>query len=137
MKRAGILVLVLAAAAVAYYVMHRGPAALVLTGIVTTNDVIVGPQISGQIAKLLVKEGDTVAANQLLAVIAPEELRSDIQFYTHPTAGASSQVQQAAAALRQEQKQTADKIRQAEATLAAVEAQEKEAEADAEKARLD
>jgi HlyD family secretion protein len=134
--RAAVILLVVAAAA-AYYVTHRSPAALVLTGIVTTNDVIVGPQIAGRISKLLVKEGDTVTANQLLAVIAPEELRSDIQFYTHSTAGASSQVQQAAAALRQEQKQTADQIRQAEATLAAVEAQEKEAEADAERARLD
>jgi HlyD family secretion protein len=137
MKRAGLLAVVLAAAAAVYSVMHRVPAALVLTGIVTTNDVIVGPQITGQISKLLVKEGDTVAASQLLAVIAPEELRSDIQFYSHNSAGASSQVQQAAAALRQEQKQTADQIRQAEATLAAAEAQEKEAEADAEKARLD
>jgi multidrug resistance efflux pump len=134
--RAVVILLVLAAAA-AYYVLHRGPSALVLTGIVTTNDVIVGPQITGQISKLLVKEGDTVTANQLLAVIAPEELRTDTQFYTHNTAGVSSQVQQAAAALRQEQKQTADQIRQAEATLAATEAQEKEAEADAEKARLD
>jgi HlyD family secretion protein len=137
MKRAGVLVVVLAVAGAAYYVMHRGPAALVLTGIVTTNDVIVGPQIPGQLSKLLVKEGDTVAPNQLLAVIAPEELRTDTQFYSHNTAGASSQVQQAAAALRQEQKQTVDQIRQAEATLAAVEAQEREAEADAEKARLD
>src|SRR6478752_2711567 len=127
MKRAGLLAVVLAAAAAVYYVMHRVPAALVLTGIVTTNDVIVGPQITGQISKLLVKEGDTVAASQLLAVIAPEELRSDIQFYSHNSAGASSQVQQAAAALRQEQKQTADQIRQAEATLAVAEAQEKEA----------
>jgi HlyD family secretion protein len=135
--RAAVILLVLVAAGAAYYVMHRGPAVLVLTGIVTTNDVIVGPQIAGQISKLLVKEGDTVAANQLLAVIAPEELRTDIQYYTHNTAGMSSQVQQAEAALRQEQKQTADQIRQAEATLAAIEAQQKEAEADAEKARLD
>jgi HlyD family secretion protein len=137
MKRAVVLAVVLAAAAAGYYVMHRAPSALVLTGIVTTNDVIVGPQISGQISKLLVKEGETVAANQLLAVIAPEELRTDIQYYSHNSAGASSQVQQAAAALRQEQRQTVDQIRQAEATLAAAEAQEKEAEADAEKARLD
>src|SRR5579872_796207 len=138
MKRVRALVIFLVlAAAIAYYVMRPGPAVLVLTGIVTTNDVIVGPQITGQISKLLVKEGDTVAQNQLLAVIAPEELRTDIQFYTHNTAGASSQVQQAAAALRQERQQTVDQIRQAEATLAATEAQEKEAEADAEKARLD
>jgi len=137
MKRAGILVFLVAVGGAVYYAMNRGPAALVLTGIVTTNDVIVGPQITGQMSKLLVKEGDTVTADQLLAVIAPEELRTDIQFYSHNTAGASSQVQQAAAALRQEQKQTADQIRQAEATLAAVEAQEREAEADAEKARLD
>ena len=56
MKRAVVLAVVLAAAVAVYYVMHRAPSALVLTGIVTTNDVIVGPQITGQISKLLVKE---------------------------------------------------------------------------------
>ena len=41
------------------------PPALVLTGIVTTNDVIVSPQIAGQIGQLLVNEGDAVKKDQL------------------------------------------------------------------------
>ena len=42
-----LLVLVLAGGAAAYFYANRAPAALVLTGIVTTNDVIVSPQIGG------------------------------------------------------------------------------------------
>ena len=86
--RAGALVLLLAAGGgVAYYLGHARSAALVLTGIVTTNDVIVSPQIAGQITQLLVKEGDTVKRDQLLAVIAPDELRAEISYYSHNAAG--------------------------------------------------
>ena len=42
------------AGAGAYVYLNRRPTALVLTGIVTTNDVIVSPQIGGQIGQLLV-----------------------------------------------------------------------------------
>ena len=107
----------------AYLYLHRAPAALVLTGIVTTNDVIVSPQIGGQIEQLLVKEGDAVKKDQLVAVIVPDELRADTAYYTHNVAGLSSQVQESEAALRFQQRQTADQIRQAESTLAASEAQ--------------
>ena len=136
--RAGVLVLLLAAGVgVAYYLGHAPPAALVLTGIVTTNDVIVSPQIAGQITQLLVKEGDTVKRDQLLAVIAPDELRADISYYSHNAAGMTSQVTEARAALRYQEQQTTDQIRQAEANLAAAQAQEAEAEANLEKARMD
>ena len=76
------------------------PAALVLTGIVTTDDVIVSPQIGGQIEQLLVKEGDAVKKGQLVAVIVPDELRAETAYYTHNVAGLSSQVQESEAALR-------------------------------------
>src|SRR5438309_1959993 len=69
--RAGVLVLLLSAGGgVAYYLGHARPGALVLTGIVTTNDVIVSPQIAGQITQLLVKEGDTVTRDQQRAAVA-------------------------------------------------------------------
>ena len=61
--------------AAATYLYTRPPAALVLTGIVTTNDVVVSPQIGGQISQLLVAEGDVVKKDQLLAVITPDELQ--------------------------------------------------------------
>ena len=65
-----------------------------LTGIVTTNDVIVSPQIAGQIAQLLVKEGDQVKNGQLLAVIAPDELQADTAYYAQNAEGLSSQVRE-------------------------------------------
>jgi HlyD family secretion protein len=131
-----LLLLVLGAGAGAYAYMHRAPAPLVLTGIVTTNDVIVSPQIGGQIGQLLVKEGDVVRKDQLLAVIVPDELRADTAYYTQNVAGLSSQVQESEAALRFQQRQTTDQIRQAESTLAASEAQVEAAAADLENARL-
>jgi HlyD family secretion protein len=130
-----LLVLIVGGGAVAYTKWAQ-PTALVLTGIVTTNDVIVSPQISGQISQLLVNEGDPVKRDQLLAVITPDELRTDIDYYAHTAAGFTSQVKESEAALRFQQQTTADQIRQAEATLAATIAQGKSAEADRENARL-
>jgi HlyD family secretion protein len=130
------LLIVLLVAAVAAYIRFSTPTALVLTGIVTTNDVIVSPQIAGQIGQLLVNEGDPVKRDQLLAVITPDELRTDIDYYAHTAQGFTSQVQESQAALRFQQMQMTDQIGQAEATLASTIAQEKSAEADRENARL-
>ena len=131
-----LLVLVLAGGAAAYLYLNRPPVALVLTGIVTTNDVIVSPQIGGQIGQLLVKEGDVVKKDQLVAVMVPDELRAETAYYTHNVAGLSSQVQESEAALRYQQRQTTDQIRQAESTLEASSAQVAAAAADLENARL-
>src|SRR5919202_1804892 len=117
-----LLLLAVAGAGMWYYVRNR-QSPLVLTGVVTTNDVIVSPQIAGQIGELLVNEGDTVKKNQLVAVISPDELKADTAYYAHNVAGLSSQVQESEAALRYQQRQTLDQIRQAESTLAATEAQ--------------
>jgi len=116
--------------------MGRPPTELVLTGIVTTNDVIVSPQIGGQIRALKVAEGDTVMANQLLALITPDELRADTAYYMHSAEGLGSQVQESEAALRFMERQTADQIKQAEATLASTESQQMAAVADLENAKL-
>ena len=98
----------------AYYYMGRPPTELVLTGIVTTNDVVVSPQISGQIGELKVVEGDTVKKDQLIAVIRPDELQADTEFYSHSAAGLGSQVRESEAALRFQERQTGDQIKQAE-----------------------
>jgi multidrug resistance efflux pump len=120
----------------AYYYAQRTPDHLTLTGIVTTKDVIVSPQITGRIGQLLVKEGDAVKKGQLAALLVPDELREESAFYTHSAQGAQSQVRESAAALRLQERQTADQIRQAEATLAAIESERAAAEAELEKARL-
>jgi HlyD family secretion protein len=131
-----LLVLVLAAGAGAYAYRRMPPAAFVLTGIVTTNDVIVSPQIAGQIGQLLVTEGDAVRKDQLLAVIVPDELKADRAYFAQNVEGMSSQIRESEAALRLQERQTVDQIRQAESTLASIEAQGEAAVADVEQARL-
>ncbi len=120
-----------------YYWLVRGPQGMVLTGIVTTDDVVVSSQIQGELSRLLVKEGNTVQAGQLLAVIRPQELAADQAYYTYAEQSASAQVNQAEATLRYQEAQTRDQIQQAEAGLAAAQAQVTQAAADLEQARLD
>jgi len=126
-----VVVLVLGGGVVYYRAVTR-PQPIVLTGIVTTHDVSVSSQVQGQLAQVLVKEGDTVKPGQLLAVIEPQELRADESFYAHSRRGTAAQVTEAEAALKYQEAQTRDQIRQAEAALAAAQAQEGEAKADLE-----
>src|SRR4029453_8177488 len=121
---------VVVVAGAAYAFSSLRPKALTLTGIVTTNDVIVSPQVAGQVAQLLVAEGDVVKKGQLLATITPDELRADTAYYAQNAAGLSSQVRESEAALRFEQSQTSQQTAQAESTLASIEAQVKAAAAD-------
>ena len=71
------LLLVVLGAGGAYYYAHRGADRLTLTGIVTTNDVIVSPQIAGRIGQLFVREGDMVKRGQLAALLVPDELQQE------------------------------------------------------------
>ncbi len=129
-------VLLLLAGAAGWYVWQRTrPATLVLTGIVTTNDVVVSPLAGGQISKLLVTEGDQVKKDQLLATILPDELRADRAYYDQSAQGLSSEVRQNEAALRYQRQQTASAVTQAEANVASADAQQASAEADLENAR--
>lgn len=137
MRKLVVLFVLAAAGAAAYVVYQRSrPTTLVLTGIVTTNDVIVSPQIAGQIAQLLVHEGDQVTRDQLVAVLSPDELRADTAYFAQNVQGLSSQVQESEAALRFQERQMAEQIRQAESTLASTEAQVEAAAADLEHARV-
>jgi HlyD family secretion protein len=132
-----ILILVALVAAGAYYVyVHARPVTLVLTGVVTTNDTIVSPQLSGRIGQLLVKEGDTVKRDQLLAVITPDELKAESAYYSQTAEGAGSTVKGNESAVRYEARQTESQVKQAEASLAAAEASEKSGQADLERAKL-
>jgi len=90
-----ILVLSIVAGGI-YYAMTRTPAKIVLTGIVTTDEVIVSPEIQGRLQNLFVREGDGVTNGELLAEIQPETQQADVKFY-------ASGEQQAAADLAQAQ----------------------------------
>src|SRR5262245_54946499 len=136
MKRFIFLLILAGGVAGAYYATHRPPGPLVLTGIVTTQDVIIAPQVGGQIGQLLVKEGDAVEKDQLVAVMAPDELQADRAYYAHQVESIQSQVGENEAALRYEQRQTEDQIQQAQASLDTAIAQTGEAKAGLENARI-
>jgi HlyD family secretion protein len=123
-------------AGAALVLLRRRPTTLTLTGVVTTDEVIVGPQVGGRVSRLLVREGDAVTRGELLATIEPAELEAEHSFYAHSADSYASQVEQSAAALRYQERETAAQIRQAEANLAAAEAQRAEARASLEEARL-
>ena len=135
-KRLLPLLVVAALAYGAYAYATRPPTALTLTGLVTTHDVSVAPQIGGRIVALAVKEGDSVTKGQVVAEIEPSELAADRAFYEASAEGAASQMSEAEAALRLQQQQVRDQIAQAEAMVATAEAQVVAAKAEAERARV-
>ena len=135
MKRSRLLIpLVLLAliGALAYSSLRQR--SLTLTGIVTTNDVVVSPQVAGLVGELLVNEGDVVKKGQLLATIAPDELKADTAYFAQNAQGLTSQVRESEAALRLEQSQLSHQTTQAESNLAATEAQVLAGQADVEAA---
>lgn len=136
LRRLILLVTVAAAGYGIYWYATRPPSELVLTGIVTTHEVVVSPQISGRIDRLLVDEGDTVTKDQMVAVLAPDELMQEREFYSATAQGMGSQVRESEAALRLQEQQTRDQIAQAEATLASTESQQAASEAELENARI-
>ena len=135
-KRLVVLALIAGAAYGAYYYFTLPPSSLVLTGIVTTHDVAVAPQIGGRLVSLTVKEGDSVTKGQPIAEIDPGELQADRAYYEHSAEGFASQVREGEAALRLQEMQLIDQVKQAEAAVATAEAQRLAAASDVERARI-
>jgi multidrug resistance efflux pump len=120
--------------AVVWFLTTR-PSDLVLTGIVTTDDVVVSPLVAGQIDKMLVKEGDSVVPGQLLARLVPAELQADRAYFQHSAEEGAVRVEEGEASVRLQTMQTADQISQAESMLAAAVAQQSEAAANVSNAK--
>jgi HlyD family secretion protein len=102
MKKRKILIVVLILAAVAadiYFATVRRPGEIILTGIVTTDEVIVSSEIQGRLQQLVVKEGDAVTNGELLAQIQPEQWQADMAFYTSSEQQSSADLAQARADL--------------------------------------
>ncbi|MGA3266467.1 MAG: efflux RND transporter periplasmic adaptor subunit [Verrucomicrobiota bacterium] len=93
-----ILVLALAGGGL-YYALTRQSQAIVLTGIVTTDEVIVSPEIQGRLQELFVREGDVVMNGELLAVIQPQEQRANLNYFTSSQHQSVAQLAQAKADL--------------------------------------
>jgi len=119
-----------------YFFASRPPRSVALTGVVTTDEMIVSSEIQGRLQRLLVTQGDWVTNRQLLAVIQPKEWQADVSFYSQSEQQWTAQVAQAEADLKFQESQTSNQVWQAEAGLASSQAQVKQAEADLELARL-
>jgi HlyD family secretion protein len=133
------LILMLALVAIGaglYYALVHRARALLLTGLVTTDTVVVSSEIGGRLQELLVKEGDTVRAGDLLARIQAQEWRAEMAFYANTERQVTSQVTEAEANLRFQEDQTSNQVRQAQANLQAAQAQVAQGEADLENANL-
>ena len=100
-RRLVIGIVVLAAASTIGWlkVKHTGPADLVLTGVVTTNDVIVSSQVGGRVSRLMVAEGATVTPNEVIAKLEPGELQADRAFYARSAEAVAAQVEASRAEL--------------------------------------
>lgn len=94
-----ITLLIVAALGAVYYVTWRQANVIVLTGVVTTDEVIVSPLIQGRMDQLLVQQGDTVTNGQLLARIQPEQWQADMSFYASSERQAAADLAQAQADL--------------------------------------
>jgi len=118
MRRAIVLLLIVGAAtAGVLYQRGRVATELVLTGIVTTEDIVVSPQLAGRIESLAVGPGDVVETGELIAVIAPAELEADQAYYQHQVAALSAQLGAAEADVLAAEAQ----LTEAEASLARAE----------------
>jgi HlyD family secretion protein len=138
MKRKYILILVILAVVAAgiFFAIVARRRENVLTGIVTTDEVIVSSEIQGRLQELLVRQGDGVTNGQLIALIQPQERRADLGYYTNSARQLSAQVIEAKADLDYQEAQSSNLIRQSEANLASAKAQVAQAEADLENAEL-
>ncbi len=132
MLRRLILLLILAAAIAGgvYYYTHQTKGQLTLTGIVTTDNVIVSSQVAGRLQELKVQQGDPVKKGDLLALIQPDQWQADIAVFEQTEKQAATQISVAQADLRFQEAQTASQIAQAQASLSAASAQVTQAEAD-------
>jgi multidrug resistance efflux pump len=137
MKRSRIILVTAVAVVAAVLVVgrlvrHR----LVLTGIVTTDGIIVSSEIEGRLQQLSVEQGAVVRKGDLLGVVALPEWKADAAYYAANEKGAEAQVLQAQADLAYQEALTDSQIRQAQANLASAEDQARQADADLENARL-
>jgi HlyD family secretion protein len=102
---------------------------ILLTGIVTGNDVIVSPQIAGRMVRLTVDEGSEVHKGDLIAELDPAELAADRDSAAANVRALESKVNSARGTKSWTDDQTSASLRQAEATLTATRSQLVQAQA--------
>lgn len=125
-----VLIVVFVIALVAYLVTTPRGGELALTGITDANSVIVSPQISGRLIKLLVDEGSDVKKGELIAELDPAELQASLAAAKANVATLESSVQEAQHTFAYTDQQSGASIQQAHDTIAATNAQLQQARAE-------
>ena len=118
------------AISLAYYLLStpRG-SDLDLIGVVDANQVIVSPQVSGRLAKLLVDEGTRVKQGDLIATLDPSELEAQARAAAAMIDSLRSQVSATQATSVATQGSTSSSVANAQARLESARAQLVQAEA--------
>src|SRR5438105_963096 len=75
------------------YAAREPQSVSVLTGIVTTNHIVVSSQIDGRIGQMLVNEGDSVQPDQVMAIITQGELPAEYQYFERSADALASQIE--------------------------------------------
>ena len=132
-----ILALLTVGSLIWYFVTVRPTGDLQLIGTVDANEVQVSARIPGRIQTLTVKEGDTVQAGQLIAVIESDDLEAALQAAEATAASQSSKLNGTMETERQNSGETSNatvsaeaQVRVAEASLAQAKAQLEHQQAD-------
>ena len=114
---------------IAVFLNIQRPTRLDLPGVVETQEVRLGSKIGGRVAEVLVAEGDTVEAGQLLVRYEVPELEAELRQQQAKLAAAEADLEKAKNGPRPEE------IRQARSDLESAEADLKLGEEDFERAR--
>lgn len=120
-----------------YLLTARPSSDLHLIGTVDANEVMVNARISGRIEKLLVQEGDSVKAGQLIAVIEAQDLAAAHAAAQAAVASDQQKLNQTMDTERQTQGETSSATKTAEAQVYAAQAQLAQAQANLEKQKAD
>ncbi|MFO0583887.1 MAG: biotin/lipoyl-binding protein [Anaeromyxobacter sp.] len=102
---------------------RRGPQGLALTGVVTTDEVVVSPLVAGRLVALHVREGEAVSRGQLLAELAPAELEAERSYFARSAEVLAAAVDERGANAAAEAREDAARVRQAGAAVAVAEAE--------------
>ncbi len=103
------------------YERHLSAGRLSASGSIEATQVDVAPKIGGRVIRLLVKEGDRVQADQVLAQLDDREARAQLDQARANVAGAEARVSQAAQAIQTEQQVADAQLAQSQAQLAGAE----------------
>ncbi len=124
-----VLGVIMAVSAAYYFLSTPRGGDLLLIGTVDANQVIVSPQTSGRIARLLVEEGTKVQQGDLIAVLDPSELEAQARAAAAMIDSLRSQVSATQATREATQGSTTSNVANAQARLQSTRAQLVQAEA--------